>query len=519
MTLVLRARPQDIQEVVLGHNDPTLDELVAVSRYGAKVYFSEAYRERVNRSRALVDSFVAENRVIYGITTGFGSNIRKVISPAEAQSLQRNIVRSHAVSVGDPLPAELVRATQFMILVQLGQGFSGVRMEVLEALAELLNRQVVPYVPGDGSVAYLSPEAHMALVLMGEGKAYYGGELLSGGEALRRAGLTPLTLGPKEGLSLVTGTTSTTAISALALYDAIQATKTADIAAAMSFESLKGTTKAFDDRLNQLKRHREQAATARYLSRFLADSEILQKYREYRLQDALSLRCIPQVHGAVKKTLNDVAASVTSEMSSVSDNPVIYPQDDDGVALMGGNFDATFVGIAADSMSIALANLAKMAERRIDRLVNFHVSELPDFLVANPGLNSGYMIPQYTAAGLLSEIKILAHPATVDNIPTCAYQEDVVTFAYNAARKAYKVVEKVTYILAIELMAAAQALDFHRPLKPSSATGAVYRAIRNVVPTLEEDRYLYPDIVGIYDMIHEGEIVRIVEGLLGEIPF
>ncbi|MCL6624984.1 histidine ammonia-lyase [Alicyclobacillus shizuokensis] len=512
-------RPQDIQKVVLGHGDPTVSELVAVSRYGAQVSFCPAYRERVAKSRALVDKFLAENRVIYGITTGFGSNVTKVISPVEAEALQRNIVRSHAVSVGAPLPAELVRATQFMILVQLGQGFSGVRMEVLDALAALLNRQVVPYVPGDGSVAYLSPEAHMALVLMGEGKAYYGGELLNGAEALQKAGLTPLTLGPKEGLSLLNGTTSTTAIAALALYDAIQATKTADIAAAMSFESLKGTIRAFDERLHQLKRHHEQAATARYLSRMLADSEIAQAYRDYRLQDALSLRCIPQLHGAVKKTLKDAAASVRNEMASVSDNPIIYGQGDDGVGLMGGNFDATFIGIAADSIAIALGNLAKMAESRIDRLVNFHVSELPDFLVAHPGLNSGYMIPQYTAAGLLSEIKALAHPATVDNIPTCAYQEDVVTFAYQAARKAYQVAEKVTHILAIELMAAAQALDFHRPLRPSSATASVYRAIRREVPTLEEDRYLYPDIVAIYDMIHEGEIVRRVEELLGEIPF
>jgi histidine ammonia-lyase len=251
----------------------------------------------------------------------------------------------------------------------------------------------------------------------------------------------------------------------------------------------------------------------------LEGSEIIDRYKDYRLQDALSLRCIPQVHGAVKKVLKDAKENVLNEMASVSDNPVVYPQRDDGIALMGGNFDASYVGMSADAMCTAMANLAKMSERRIDRLVNSYVSELPDFLIANPGLNSGYMIPQYTAAALLAEMKVLSHPSTVDNIPTCACQEDVVSLAYGAARKAYQISNKIEHILAIELMTATQALEFHRPLKASPVTGKVCELIRNQVPMLTEDRFLYPDIMTIKRQIHEGEIVKVVEELLGRMDF
>lgn len=513
--LPVRPYPKEIVEVTLGDRDITVKELVAVARYGAKVSFSQSYCDRVNNSRRLIEKFLAENRLIYGVTTGFGSNVSKVISPADAQTLQRNIICSHAVSVGEPLEHEIVRAAQFMILLTLGQGFSGIRLEVLEAIASLLNHSIVPFAPGDGSVGYLAPDAHMALVLIGEGSAWFQGQLLSGRDALAKAGLQPINLSCKEGLALINGTTSVTAIAALSLYNAIQAVKTADIAGAMSLEALKGTVKAFDGRLNSLKKHSEQAQTAETLLRILSGSEIAETYRDYRLQDALSLRCIPQIHGAIKKVLKDVEENIVNEMNSVSDNPIVYPLDDDGIALMGGNFDGTYVGMSADAMCVAMANLAKVSERRIDRLVNYHVSELPDFLVVNPGLNNGYMIPQYTAAGLLAEMQALSHPATINNIPTCANQEDVVSFAYNAARKAYQISTKLEHILAVELMTAAQALDFHHPLKPSPATGEVYRTIRKQVPTLTEDRLLYPDMCSIHRLIHEGEVVKVVEEVIG----
>ncbi|MGG0414000.1 histidine ammonia-lyase [Peribacillus simplex] len=519
MTTADCLHPMDIKEVVLGDCPISIQEVIAVARYGAKVTFTEAYCERVDKSRSLIEKFLDDNRLIYGVTTGFGSNMTEVISPQDAETLQRNIVRSHAVSVGETLEKEVIRAIQLMILANLGQGYSGVRLQVLKLIASLLNHDILPYVPGEGSVGYLSPEAHMSLLVIGEGRAWYNDELLPGKDALAQSGLKPVTLGCKEGLALISGTASVTAMAVLALYNSMQAAKTADVTGAMSLEVLKGTIKAFDPRPHALKKHEEQAKTARNVTRILEGSQIIDTYKEHRLQDALSLRCIPQVHGAIKRVLKDAAVSIGNEMNSVSDNPLIFPEEEDGIALMAGNFDGSFVGIYADTISIALANLAKITERRIDRLVNHHLSELPNFLVVNPGLNSGYMIPQYTAAGLLNEIRVLSHPATIDNIPTCANQEDVISFAYFASKKAYRISKKLEYILAIELMTAAQAMDFHLPLKPSPVTEAVYHSVRSEVPRVEEDRFFHPDIEAIYRQIHEGEIVKLVEMAIGEIEF
>ncbi|OIK10796.1 histidine ammonia-lyase [Bacillus sp. MUM 116] len=518
ITDISNTHPKEIKKVTLGDGDITINEIIAVSKYDAEVLFSQDYRDRVNLSRSVIEKFLDEDRVIYGVTTGFGSNVTKNISSEDAEALQKNIIRSHAVSVGAPLEKEVVRAIQFMILVNLGHGLSGVNLATLELLRSLLNHQIVPFAPGEGSVGYLSPEAHMALVLIGEGKAWYNGELISGSEALEKAGLQPVSLGCKEGLALISGTTSVTAFASLALYNSIQSAKTADIVGAMSLEALKGTLKAFDPRTHSVKKHEEQAGTARNIINMLKGSEIAEKYQDYRLQDALSLRCIPQVHGAVKKVLKDAEFTICNEINSSSDNPLILTEDQ-GDALMGGNFDGTFVGIYADTIAIAMANLAKVSERRLDRLVNFHVSELPNFLVAKPGLNSGYMIPQYTAAGLINEIRVLAHPATVDNTSTCANQEDVVSFAYFAAKKAYQIAKKLEYILGLELMAAVQALDFHKPLKPSPVSQKVYELIRNVVPTIEEDRYFYPDIQYITNLISEGEILNAGELIIGKLDW
>jgi histidine ammonia-lyase len=518
ITTIESTHPKDIKSVTLGNGDISINEIIAVSRYDAEILFSNEYCNRVNDSRAVIEKFLDEERVIYGVTTGFGSNVTKNISLVDAETLQKNIIRSHAVSVGDPLEREVVRATQLMILINLGKGFSGVRLETLELLRSVINHQIVPFAPGDGSVGYLSPEAHMALVLIGEGKAWYDDLLISGSEALEKAGLKPISLGCKEGLALTSGTTSVTALAALALYDGIQTAKIADIAGALSLEALKGTIKAFDPRIHAVKRHEEQAGTARNIVKMLEGSEIVEKYQDYRLQDALSLRCIPQVHGAVKRVLKDAEFIIGNEINSSSDNPIVITADN-GDALMGGNFDGTYVGIYADTMAIAMANLAKISERRLDRLVNHLVSELPNFLVANPGLNSGYMIPQYTAAGLLNEIRVLCHPATIDNIPTCANQEDVVSFAYFAAKKVYQISKKLEYILAIELMAAVQALDFHQPLKPSPVSRKVYELIRTGVPSVTEDRYFYPDIQIISSQLHEGKILAAVEFIIGKVEW
>ncbi|WP_337157390.1 histidine ammonia-lyase [Pseudomonas putida] len=512
----MRIHPQAISTVVLDDAKPTLEQFIAVARYGAKVQFSDAYRARVDRSRGLVERFLAENRLVYGVTTGFGDNVRHVISPEDAQTLQVNIVRSHAVSVGEPLNREQVRAIQLMILVSLGKGFSGVRMALLEQIAGLLNNDVMPFAPGEGSVGYLGPEGHLALVLIGEGKAKVaGGEWIDGAQALRQVGMQPLELQCKEGLAMLNGTTSVTAIATLAQYNANQAAEVADVAAALSLEVLKGTIRAFDPRYHSVKAYAEQAQTASSIKRLLADSRLIEENIDYRLQDTYSLRAIPQVHGASKRFIAYAQACIDNEIASSGDNPVIYPTEEgNGVAISGANFDGSFVGMAADTLCNAMTNLAKISERRTDRMVNSHFSEMPAFLVRNPGLNNGYMIIQYTAAGLLGEMKVLSHPATIDSVSTCGNQEDPVSFAFNAAIKAYQVSRKLESVLAIELLVGCQALDFHDPAKASSATRGLYALVRSRVPVADEDRAFYPDIVAVTEQVRSGEVMATVQEVL-----
>ena len=505
-----------IMEVTLGEGDPSLSQFVAVARYGAKVHLSQFFSDRVTKSRVIVERFLSENRLIYGVTSGFGANSTRAVGPEDAERLQRNIVRSHAVSVGEPLSSEEVRATLMMMLISLGQGYSGVSLQLLRQIAGLLKSGVTPFAPGDGSVGYLAPEAHMALVLIGEGQAWWRGERMEGAEALKRAGLEPYTLRCKEGLALVNGTTSVTGIGQLALYDALDLSRVADLAAAMSFQPLKGTTRSLDPRYHAVKKHRDQHDTADNLRRLLAGSQLSERVVDYRLQDTYNLRGIAQVHGASKRAIHDAQEALCDEIGSSGDNPVIHP-DDDGVAISGANFDGTFVGIACDLLCIAMTNLAKISERRTDRLVNPYFSELPAFLVREPGLNSGYMIIQYTAAGLLREMRTLAQPASVDSVPTSGNQEDPVSFAYHAARKAYATAQKLRHVLAIELLTATQALDFFNPLEASPATAAVYARIREDVPRAEEDRFFYPDMMAVHELVESGELVRIAEAIAGSL--
>lgn len=508
----MKTHPQQITQVVLGDREPSIEEFVAVSRYSARVSFSETYKNRVKKSRGLVERFLDENRLVYGVTTGFGDNVRHVISAQNAKELQVNIVRSHAVAVGEPLKREQVRAIQLMILVSLGKGFSGVRLELLELIAGLLNNEVVPFAPGEGSVGYLAVEGHLALVLLGEGKARVnGGEWVDGATALEQVGLQPTDLQCKEGLALLNGTTSVTAIAILALYNAMQTASLADVAAALSLEVLKGTIRAFDPRYHSVKAHKEQAQTAKDIKAMLHDSQLIAENIDYRLQDAYSLRAIPQVHGASKKFIDYARENIENEIHSSGDNPVIYPLDDgDGIAISGANFDGTYIGMSADTLCVALANLAKISERRIDRMVNSHFSEMPAFLVRNPGLNSGYMILQYTAAGLYAEMKTLSFPSSVDSFSTCGNQEDLVSLAYNAAIKAYKVSEKLESVLAIELLVGCQALDFHDVHKASSVTKAVYDLVRSRVPVADNDRAFYSDMVSVTEQVRSGEVLATV---------
>ena len=496
--------------VTLGGKN-SLEQVVAVARYGAKVEFSAEYRARVNACRAHVERFSREGKAIYGITTGLGDNCRKFIPEEDRVKIQRNHILAHTVSVGEPLGQEGVRAMMFVMLLHFGSGHTGFRLETLELIKELLNRNITPRVPKHGSVGYLGLESHIGMVLIGEGRAWYEGELLSGAEALERAGLQPAVLGSKEGLTLVSGTTSVTALACLAYYDGTVLARTADVSGAFSLEMLKGTLKAMDERLMRARPHPGQMQTAENIRHILSGSRIAEKYRDYRVQDALSLRCMPQLHGAVKKTLKDGLESIDIELNSSVDNPLIFEENGEAEALMGCNADGTYLGMASDFLCIALTDLTKMAERRTDRLVNRHLSELPPFLNASADFNDGLMMIQYTAAGLAGEMRLLSHPAVVDNVPTCANQEDYVNMGYNAARKACDAVETARYILAIELICAAQAKEFYPADQSSPAIEAVYAKIREVMPPLNEDAALEPYIEAVQNLILEGEILKAVQ--------
>ena len=494
----------------------TIDDLVAVARHHAPVVFSSNYIERVKASRRLVDKWVAEKRVMYGITTGFGVLCTEVISEEDTAILQKNIVLTHATSVGEAMPEEEVRAIMLMMLQNTGLGYSGIRLETVELIRNCLNLGLTPFVPRDGSVGYLSVEGHIVVSLIGEEKMLYQGEWLNAKTALEKAGLEPLSLASKEGLALLNGATSPTALAALSLYDMLNAAKTADIIASMSLEVLKGTLRAFDEKAMNLKLHTHQRETAGNIRKILQDSHIAQAHIDHRLQDALSLRAIAQLHGAVKKTLADAKTSIENEMNSCSDNPVIMADGADGYAMSSCNCDAAYIGLEIDSASIGTTMLAKMSERRNARLIDANLSGYPWFLVKKPGLNSGLMIPQYTQAGLLNEMKMLSMPAVVDNIPTCGDQEDYVSMGYNSAKKAASVISKLEYILAIELLSIYQAHQFmEKEFTAGSVSAAILQEIRKTVPVMENDMYLYPHIVTLKNMIHQKTLINLAEEKTG----
>lgn len=508
---------RNITKVELG-NPIRLEEFVAVARYGAEVTFSEEYCSRVKKSRKLVEKWVEEERVMYGVTTGFGALCTKAIGKEETAQLQENIILTHAVSVGEPLKEEGVRGIMLMVLQNLGKGNSGIRLEVLERYREFLNRGITPKVPKMGSVGYLALEAHTALVLLGKGEAWYEGELLNGEEALRRAGIKPLELSSKEGLSLVSGTTSPTALAALALYDMLKAARTADIIGALTVETLKGVMNAFDERVMKVRPHCEQAKVAENVRKILKDSKVIKKYKGSRVQDALSLRCIPQLHGASRKTLEDARRTLEIEMNSCCDNPIIWNEPGEEDVISACNADSSYVGLEMDSASIAACTLGKMSERRNNRIIDENLSGYPWFCIRQPGLNSGLMIPQYTQAGLLNEMRVLCSPATIDNTPTCGNQEDYVAMGYFACQKAASVAEKLEYILAIELLSDYEAQQFQdKDADVSSVSEAIYKELGKTIPVMEKDMILHPHIEHIKNLIHEGKILGIAENIIGRL--
>jgi histidine ammonia-lyase len=506
---------------LLLHDDLTLAELVAVARGGRPVALHPEARARVGRAAQMVADLVAARRPVYGITTGFGRFSDVIISPEETAQLQRNLLVSHACGVGPLLSEEEVRAMMLLRAQALAQGHSGVRLETLDLMLAMLNRGVWPAVPEQGSLGAsgdLAPLAHLCLPLIGLGEAHFRGQRLPGREALQAAGLQPIELAAKEGLALINGTQAMTAIGGLVLWDALQLLKVADIASALTAEALRAIPAAWDERIQALRRHGGQGVSAANLRRLVAGSGLITKPGELRTQDAYTLRCIPQVHGASRGAIDHVASVIGGEINAVTDNPLLFPADGgEGVVISGGNFHGQPVALAMDYLGIAVAELANISERRIERLVNPALSCLPAFLTERGGLNSGLMIPQYTAASLVSENKILAHPSSVDSIPSSANQEDHVSMGTTGARKARQILQNAQRVLAIELLCAAQAVEFLDPRALGQGTGAAYRAVRGRVAPLTEDRYLAPEIEALAELIRSGELVAAVEAAVGEL--
>ena len=509
-----------MNEVVITGSEITLRQIVNVARQGAKVSLSPSAEEKIVQSRRVVDRLVEDSKVVYGVTTGFGMFSETFIEKEYTNSLQKNLIVSHAVGAGNFFTDEVVRAAMLLRVNNSAKGYSGIRLEIVHTLIRMLNEGVTPVVPEKGSLGAsgdLVPLAHMVLPVLGLGQAKYKGEIMDGRAAMEAAGIPVQELMQKEGLALINGTQFMTAVGALTVYDALSLLKIADVAAAMSFEAQNGIVDALDPRMHEIRPHRGQIDTARILSRLLKGSKNVTKQGEKRVQDAYSLRCTPQVHGASKDAVNYVLHKIEIEVDSVTDNPVIFSET--GEAISGGNFHGQPMALSFDFLGIALAEIADISERRIERMVNSALSGLPSFLVECGGVNSGYMIVQYTAAALVSENKVLAHPASVDSIPSSANQEDHVSMGTIAARKAHEILENARRVLAIELMCACQAIDLRGDKGMGPGTKAAYECIREVVPHLKEDRPIYGDINECEARIIDGTLLARVEELTGSIDF
>src|ERR1700752_4015884 len=487
----------------------SLQQIVDVAQGRERVTLAPEARARVEQARVVVERIVTEGRTVYGVNTGFGKPSDVSIGKDQLRELQLNLVRSHSCGLGNPLSEAEARAMLLLRANVLATGFSGARSLVIDALIGLLDHGVTPVIPEKGSVGAsgdLAPLAHLALAVIGEGEAFYKGERLSSSEALQRAGLAPLKLEVKEGLALLNGTQAMGAVGSLALYRAERLVQLADDAGAMTLEALRGTPVAFDERIHAARPHAGQSAVAAHLRELLRDSEIRDSHidNDRRVQDAYSLRCMPQVHGAIRNALNHVRDTVEIESGSATDNPLVFSET--GEVLSGGNFHGAPLALVFDYAAIALTDLMSITERRIDRLVNPDTNDnLPPFLTQQPGISSGFMMLQVTAVALLNEAKVLAHPASIDNVPTDGGKEDHVSMGMTSATKLRSIVELAEMTTAIELMSAAQALDFRAPLAPGKGVKRAYELVRKIVTPVTADRAMSADIQQIVERIKSGE--------------
>ncbi|NLK73111.1 MAG: histidine ammonia-lyase [Clostridiales bacterium] len=501
--------------VVIGLKDLTCKDVVAVARFNEKVLLDQSAEDRILASRAVVDKYVKESKIAYGITTGVGKLCNTIVSPEQAAQLQTNLSMSHSCGIGEPLSEEEARAIMLIRANILSLGYSGVSLPVVKTLISMLNAGINPVLPkngGVGSSGSLSIGAHLALAMTGKGEVFLKGERMLSDRAFMLCGLEPVTLQTKDCLCLINGTHSMCGIGILALQDLYTAVKTAEIAAALSLEAMTGNVAAFDIRINEAKKHQGQRNVALNVLRMIENSE-LYNLKPRSVQDAYSLRCLPQIHGGARETMMFSQSILEREINSVSDNPLILV--DDETILSCGNFHGQIPAIALDNIAIACATIAKISERRISRLVDPQSSGLPAFLVKNSGLNSGYMIPQYISASLTSEIKLLANPASVDSIPTSGGQEDIVSNGTIAANKAREAVDNLQIIIGIELMCAAQALELSGRKNLGAGTAAAYKLIRQYIESLDNDRIIEPDINTAAKLVSSGELVDATEKVIG----
>jgi histidine ammonia-lyase len=507
----------------------TLNDFGNFLRRRLQIRFAPEIRQAVEKARRVIDGILIAKKPVYGVNTGFGNFSEVRISVETVNELQHRLVLSHAAGVGPPMPHDIVRLIMLLKIKSLALGYSGCRWETLQLLTAMLNHQILPVIPQKGSVGAsgdLAPLAHLALVMIGQGSAFVPStedkgetewQRLDGKQALKKYKLKPVTLNAKEGLAILNGTQAITAYGLWTLLKADQLVRTADVIGSMTLESLLGTLTPFDERIQQIRNHPGQSAVAQNFRRILAGSPIVASHKDsdHKVQDAYSLRCIPQVHGAVRDGLGYITRVFLHEANGVTDNPLVFAET--GEVLSGGNFHGAPVAGAADFMAILLTDLASLSERRIEHMLDHSVSELPPFLTEEGGLNSGFMMAHVTAAALVSECKVLSHPASVDSIPTSANKEDHVSMGLYAARKASEIVQNLEYILAIELLCACQALDFRGPLKPSDTTTAVRDLVRKSIAFWKKDRLMAKDITLSRELIRTGRIVRTAESRCGSL--
>ena len=503
--------------IIIEDGHLTIGDVVKVARNFETIALSEKAIAAVNKARAYVDEKLEKGEIIYGLTTGFGKFSDRFIPREDTAALQKNLIISHSCGMGDPYPTEVVRGAMLLRINALARGNSGVRLETLETLVNMLNKGVHPVVPQKGSLGAsgdLAPLSHIVLVMLGEGEAEYKGEVMSGKAAMEKAGIKTIELSAKEGLALINGTQIMTSMAALLCHDARLLAKTADIALAMTGEALNAITKAFDPKVHLVRGHKGQIESAENMARLLEDSKLSARVQPGKVQDAYSLRCAPQVHGASRDAIDYVYAAVEREINAVTDNPIVFSDENDVIS--AGNFHGQPMALAMDFLAIAMAELSNISERRTERLVNPQLSAgLPAFLTEDGGVNSGFMIVQYSAASMVSENKVYCHPASVDSIPSSANQEDHVSMGTTAARKARMVLDNVQKVLGIELFCASQGIYFRGEDKLATATDALYKHIRKSVAPVKEDRVMYTELAKFDRMVKNGEVVAVVEQAIG----